>query len=77
MSLTDPGFLGPAFDSGHYVEPSARELLVHCFTYIGSAAGGNFGLRQGAKEEHIRYVTTERRGISPKVSRPEGLKRRS
>ena len=24
----------------------------------------------------MRYVTTERRGISPKVSRPKGLKRR-
>ena len=24
----------------------------------------------------MRYVTTERRGISPKVSRPRGLKRR-
>jgi hypothetical protein len=25
------------------------ESLVHCFTCIGSAAGGNFGLRQGSE----------------------------
>jgi DNA integrity scanning protein DisA with diadenylate cyclase activity len=31
--------------------------LVHRFSHIGSAAGGNFGLRQGAKEEHIRCDT--------------------
>jgi hypothetical protein len=31
--------------------------LVHCFTYIGRAAGDNFGLGQGAKEEHIRCDT--------------------
>jgi hypothetical protein len=64
-------------DADGRLPDASDDELVHCFTYIGSAAGGNFGLRQEAKEEHIRYVTTERRGISPKVSRPRGLKRRS
>ena len=48
------------------------------YTYIGSAAGGNFRLRQGVEGEAypMRYVTTERRRMSRKVPLPGGLKRR-
>jgi hypothetical protein len=52
--------------------------LVHCFTYIRSAAGGYFRLRQGVEggAYPMRYVTTERRSMSRKEPRPRGLRRR-
>jgi hypothetical protein len=51
---------------------------VHCFTYIPSAAGGYFRLKQGVEggAYPMRYVTTERRRVSRKESRPRGLRRR-
>ena len=42
--------------------------LVRCFTYIPSAAGGYFRLKQGVEggAYPMRYVTTERRRVSRK-----------
>jgi hypothetical protein len=53
-------------------------MHVRCFTYIPSAAGGYFRLKQGVEggAYPTRYVTTERRRMSRKEPRPRGLRRR-
>jgi hypothetical protein len=49
-----------------------REELVHCITYLRSAAGLFFGSGAEGRACPLRYVTTGRRYISRKEPGPEG-----